>query len=62
MAGMKKRKRSGMMTIERFRRLFGDEARCWEHLRRVRWPRGFVCPRCAGGSRGYMQARRVDEG
>jgi len=50
-----------MMTIGRFRRLFGDEEQCWEHLRRVRWPRGFVCPRCGGGSRGYMRARRVDE-
>jgi transposase-like protein len=61
MPGMKKRKRKGMMTIQRFRRLFGDEERCWEHLRRMRWPRGFVCPRCGGDSRGYMQARRVDE-
>lgn len=49
------------MTIERFRRLFGDEARCGEHLRRLRWPRGFRCPRCGGGSRGYLRARRVDE-
>lgn len=61
MVGMKKTKRSRMMTIERFRRLFGDEERCWEHLRRVRWPRGFVCPRCGGDSRGYMRARRLDE-
>jgi len=50
-----------MMTIERFRRLFGDEERCWEHLRRLRWPRGFRCPRCGGDSRGYMRARRLDE-
>lgn len=49
------------MTIQRFRRLFGDEERCWEHLRRLRWPRGFVCLRCGGASRGYMRARRVDE-
>lgn len=61
MPGMKKAKGKGMMTIERFRRLYGDEDRCWEHLRRVRWPRGFVCPRCGGDSRGYMRARRVDE-
>ena len=61
MPGMKKRNRKGMMTIQRFRRLFGDEERCWDHLRRMRWPRGFVCARCGGDSRGYMRARRVDE-
>jgi transposase-like protein len=61
MEGMKKAKGSGMMTIERFRRLYGEEERCWEHLRRVRWPRGFRCPRCGGASRGFMKARRLEE-
>ena len=61
MPGMKKPKRKGMMTIQRFRRLFGEEERCWEHLTRLRWPKGFVCPRCGGGSRGYMKAKRVHE-
>ncbi len=61
MPGITRAKRKGMMTIQRFRRLFGDEARCWAHLRRVRWPRGFVCPRCGGGSRGYLRARRLEE-
>ena len=61
MPGMKKSQRKGMMTIGRFRRLFGGEAQCGEHLRRLRWPRGFICPRCGGDSRGYMKARRVDE-
>jgi transposase-like protein len=27
----------------------------------LRWPRGFVCPRCGGDSRGYMKAKRVHE-
>ncbi len=61
MPGMKRAKRKGMMTIEGFRRRFGEEEQCWEHLTRLRWPRGFVCPRCGGGSRGYMKARRVHE-
>ncbi len=61
MPGMKKRKGKGMMTIRRFRQLYGEEERCWEHLTRLRWPRGFVCPRCGGGSRGYMKAKRVHE-
>ncbi|HEX2711590.1 MAG TPA: IS1595 family transposase [Candidatus Acidoferrales bacterium] len=58
---MKKSKRTSMMTIEGFRRRFGDEERCWEHLMRLRWPQGFVCRRCGGGSRGYMKARRLHE-
>jgi len=58
---MKRIQRKGMMTIEQWRRRFGDEERCWEQLTRLRWPRGFVCSRCGGGSRGYMQARRVHE-
>jgi transposase-like protein len=61
MRGMKKPKRRGMMTIQKFRQRFGDEERCWEHLTRLRWPGGFVCPRCGGGSRGYMKARRIYE-
>jgi transposase-like protein len=61
MPGMKKAKRKGMLTVEAFRRRFGSEEQCWEHLRRVRWPRGFVCPRGGGGRRGYMAARRLHE-
>jgi transposase-like protein len=61
MLGMKKTKRQGMMTIERFRRRFGDEEACWKHLARLRWPAGFVCTRCGGNSRGFMKARRLHE-
>jgi len=61
MPDMRTPKRKGMMTIEAFRRRFADEERCWEHLTRLRWPRGFVCPRCGGDSRGYMRAKRVHE-
>jgi len=61
MLDMKRTKRQGMMTIERFRRRFGDEEACWEHLVRLRWPQGFVCGRCGGDSRGFMQARRLHE-
>ena len=50
-----------MMTIQEFRRRFGEEEDCWEYLSRKRWPEGFVCPRCGGGSRGYMKAKQVHE-
>jgi len=61
MPGMRKAKRTGIMTIEAFRRRFGTEEQCWQHLARLRWPRGFVCPRCGGASRGYLRARRLHE-
>lgn len=61
MAGMRKPKPKRMMTIQQFRQHFGEEEQCWEHLRCLRWPQGFVCPRCGGDSRGYMKAKRLDE-
>lgn len=35
-------------TLDEFYRMFPTERRCWEVLRRVRWPHGFRCPRCEG--------------
>lgn len=49
------------MTIQQFQARFGDEEQCVRYLSRARWPQGFVCPRCGGGSRGYMKAKRVYE-
>ena len=54
-------KRLKMMTVREFNALYGDEAKCGRQLSRQRWPEGFRCPRCGGGSRGYMAARRVHE-
>lgn len=50
-------------NFSEFDRFFVDEAACREYLRRVRWPAGFICPRCnskAGGwttARGYLHCR-----
>ena len=35
-------------TLLEFQSQFPDDAHCWAYLRRVRWPRGFVCPHAAG--------------
>lgn len=35
-------------TLNEFDDLFGTEDACWKYLVRVRWPNGFVCPRCLG--------------
>lgn len=34
------------VTMLEFLEIFPDEAACWAHLRRTRWPRDFRCPRC----------------
>lgn len=37
---------------------FGSEQACWDYLLRVRWPDGFVCPRC-GGRTAWTTTRRL---
>jgi len=38
---------------------FPDEQACWEYLKRVRWPEGFVCPRCRGRRASFLETRRL---
>jgi transposase-like protein len=54
-------KRKRIMTVNEFRLRFGNEAQCERYLREQRWPQGFACPRCGGGSRGYLASRRSYE-
>jgi transposase-like protein len=54
-------KKNRMLTVGEFRSQFGEESQCAEQLTRQRWPEGFRCPRCAGGTRGYIASRRVHE-
>lgn len=35
-------------TLLEFQAQFPDDDHCWAYLRRARWPRGFLCPRCGG--------------
>ena len=37
---------SGSLLDMEFR--FGSEQACWDYLVKLRWPEGFVCPRCGG--------------
>jgi len=48
-------------TFLEFQEMFSDEGACWAHLRRVRWPHGFVCPRCGGHGSHRIRARRLDQ-
>ena len=43
-------------SLAEFEEAFGTEAGCWDYLVRLRWPDGFICPRCQ--SRQYWRTRR----
>jgi hypothetical protein len=36
---------------------FADEAACLSYLEQLRWPEGFVCPRCGDASEPYRSSR-----
>jgi hypothetical protein len=48
-------------TLLEFQTQFPDEASCWAYLRRARWPRGFLCPRCDGRGSHFLAARRLEQ-
>ena len=48
-------------TLLEFQAQFPDEAHCWAYLRRARWPRGFVCPRCGGRGSHFLASRRLEQ-
>jgi transposase-like protein len=51
----------GPRSLLEFQQLFASEEQCAEYLRNIRWPAGFVCPKC-GSRTGYTLAtRRVTE-
>jgi hypothetical protein len=48
-------------TLIEFQDRFPDEESCWAFLRRERWPRGFVCPRCGGSGSHFIETRRLEQ-
>ena len=56
---MKRAKGPG--TIVELMARFPDEAACVEFLRKLRWPDGFVCPRCGGRGSATIQTRRLEQ-
>ena len=48
-------------TLVEFLDQFPDEEHCWAYLRRARWPRGFVCPRCGGRGSHFLASRRLEQ-
>jgi transposase-like protein len=56
--------KEGMMkdfpkTLLEFQSQFPDEEACWQALREMRWPEGFVCPRCGHGESYWIATRRL---
>jgi transposase-like protein len=48
-------------TLFEFMETFPDEAACWSYLERVRWPKGFRCPRCGHGRSYRIEMRRLEQ-
>ena len=48
-------------TLQEFQASFPDEEACWQALRRARWPRGFVCPRCGGRCSSWIETRALEQ-
>lgn len=42
---------------EQFLDWFPNEAACLEYLERLRWPKGFICPRCSESGEPYRASR-----
>ncbi len=47
------------LNILEFQRRFSTENACWNYLRRVRWPKGFICPYDNTQSVGFTRTRGV---
>ena len=48
-------------TLQEFQAAFPDEEACWEAARRVRWPEGFICPRCGHDASSWISTRRLEQ-
>lgn len=51
----------GPRTIVELMARFPDEMTCIEFLRKLRWPEGFVCPRCGERGSVTIQTRRLEQ-
>ena len=47
-------------TVIEFVDRFSTDKACWDYLIKIRWPDGFICPKC-GGTKGWVNLRDVFE-
>ena len=46
-------------SLLEFQKAFATEEACAQHLKEVRWPDGFVCPRCGHGEAWFIRTRKI---
>jgi len=46
-------------SLLKFQREFSTDEACAEHLRKIRWPSGFKCPRCGHGEAWFIRTRNI---
>jgi hypothetical protein len=51
----------GPRSLLEFQQRFASEAQCADYLRTIRWPAGFICPRCESPTGYTLAKRRVTE-
>ena len=49
------------MTFDEFIKQFATEEQCRDYLYHLRWPEGFVCPKCKEQTKAWLKARNVYE-
>lgn len=49
------------MDFFQFQKRFSREDSCWKHLVKLRWPDGFVCPRCGHEKAGFHSKRKLHQ-
>lgn len=47
------------LSLQEFCEMFPSEEACREKLFEVRWPEGFVCPRCGANVYGYHEKKKI---
>jgi len=47
------------MDFFQFQKRFSREDSCWKHLVKLRWPDGFICPRCGHDKAGFHSKRKL---
>jgi hypothetical protein len=47
------------LSLAEFNARYGSGKQCHAALIAMRWPEGFVCPKCGGGKYSYANARRL---
>ena len=48
-------------TLTEFQAAYPDEDACTKALRKMRWPEGFVCPRCQHTESSFVQTRKLEQ-